>query len=353
MFSSSFKFLWLFSWLTATTPWMVVWAMTSSPTARPPQRLLKKVAVIGATGQLGRRAVQQLVDQGVECNILLRINNNTKIQSESKKRDLISYLTNLPGVTAIPGDVANKTALSLLLRDCQACLALHGATRRSRLSDFLWNRDCQDLDPTHAKQVNYVGISNLLEACRQQQQQQQNHTTCRRIVRITGNGENPNSFFSILINLLGSMAKAWNYEGEQLLRQQHDVEYTIIRPGVMSAQGPPGNYSLVLADNGANLPIARIKYRDVSALAIQSLEYDNVARSTLTASTVPAVTSVPEKNSWHPLLAKMGPDTRQFPLNMLQQHQRAVRKTLQRTIGTVGVLILTLVWKFLFPILRL
>ena len=56
----------------------------------------------------------------------------------------------------------------------------------------------------------------------------------RRIVRITGRGEAPWSIFSILINGLGSMAKMWNYEGELLLRACADVDYTIIRPGVMT-----------------------------------------------------------------------------------------------------------------------
>ena len=43
-------------------------------------------------------------------------------------------------------------------------------------------------------------------------------------------GETPWSIFSILINLLGSHAKTWNYEGERLLRAS-DVDYTIVRPG--------------------------------------------------------------------------------------------------------------------------
>ena len=41
------------------------------------------------------------------------------------------------------------------------------------------------------------------------------------------------------VNGLGSMAKAWNYEGERLLRaaaQSDGLEYTIIRPGVRSDQ---------------------------------------------------------------------------------------------------------------------
>ena len=29
------------------------------------------------------------------------------------------------------------------------------------------------------------------------------------------------------------LTKAWNYEGENLLRACPDVEYTIVRPGVM------------------------------------------------------------------------------------------------------------------------
>ena len=57
-------------------------------------------------------------------------------------------------------------------------------------------------------------------------------------MRVTGKGETPWSFFSILINLLGSHAKAWNYEGEQLLRAS-SLDYTIVRPGVMGTASEP------------------------------------------------------------------------------------------------------------------
>ena len=50
------------------------------------------------------------------------------------------------------------------------------------------------------------------------------------LVRAQGKGETPWSAPSILINGLGSMAKAYNYEGENQLRaSKQDVEYTIIR----------------------------------------------------------------------------------------------------------------------------
>jgi len=41
-------------------------------------------------------------------------------------------------------------------------------------------------------------------------------------VRITGS-EKPWNIFSIIINGLGGMAKAWNYEGERLLRACDDL----------------------------------------------------------------------------------------------------------------------------------
>ena len=53
---------------------------------------------------------------------------------------------------------------------------------------------------------------------------------------MTGKGEAPWSFFSVLINLLGCHAKTWNYEGERRLRANEDIAYTIVRPGVMGVE---------------------------------------------------------------------------------------------------------------------
>ena len=39
---------------------------------------------------------------------------------------------------------------------------------------------------------------------------------------MTGKGEQPWAIFTILINLAGSMVKAWNYAGETLLRESGD-----------------------------------------------------------------------------------------------------------------------------------
>jgi uncharacterized protein YbjT (DUF2867 family) len=293
--------------------------------------LPNKVAVTGATGRLGREAVQQLVQRGVNCKLLVRSTPSTAapytLSKESSKDEVIAFLASLKGVELVQGDIGNAEALRQLLKDCQACLALHGATRRSKISD-IWNTKVADTDPSHAKQVNYQGVNNLIEAARE--------TGCKRIVRITGKGEDPKSFFSVLINMLGSMAKAWNYEGERLLRGQTEVDYTIIRPGVMSDEGPEGNFCL--ADDGGDLKVSRIRYSSVASLCIDCLQYPNTARSTLTAMTCEGGAS-----SYAPLLEKVAPDRRYFPSDMFQQHQAAVRKALLRistaTALTTAVLV--------------
>lgn len=119
--------------------------------------------------------------------------------ADAPPADVAAYLCSLPGVEAVPGDVTDTNACETLLAGCSACLALHGARRTRKLSD-LW-RNPED-DAGHAKQVNYRGVANLIAAARS--------TECKRIVRLTGKGETPWSIFSILINGLGSMAKAWN-----------------------------------------------------------------------------------------------------------------------------------------------
>ena len=326
-------------------------------------RFPEKVAVIGATGRLGREAVQQLHARGIKCNVLVRKSlpssvelPTTKTKTTASENDsttmtksqILAHFSTLKGVHIVEGDVTDMDSLHALLDGCTACLALFGATRRSRLSD-MWNPSICDTDPTHAKAVNYQGVANLIKAAKASK-------TCKRIVRITGKGETPTSFFSVLINLLGSMAKAWNYEGERLLRDQQDIEYTIIRPGIMSEKGPEGNYSLILADDGGDLPVAKIRYADIATLAIDCLAYPNAARSTLTAMTkvamaedaTPTTTPAASAHSYAPLLSKVQPDRRSFPTDMLEQHYAAVRNTLYG----LGVMMLVLLSAIVRSILR-
>ena len=186
---------------------------------------VKRVAVIGATGKLGRKCVEKLVESGVECRIL-----TSSYDAGAPQLETIAELTSTGGVVAVPatGGVSDKDALRELVSGCQAVIGAWGATRRSKVSD-IWTSGVEDGDATHAKQVNYVGLLNVIEACEASDE-------CKRIVRVTGKGEDPEGTISILINMLGSFAKAWNYEGERALRAQSSIGYTIVRPGIMVAE---------------------------------------------------------------------------------------------------------------------
>ena len=233
-------------------------------------------AVLFSPSQPARRvelsAVQQLVERGYPVRILLRhdLAASPSSDADAEPAAVAAWLATMPGVLPVKGDVTNRESVDELLRGCSACLALHGARRSRKLSD-LWSDPTTD--PKHSKNVNYEGIRNLIEAA-------QASETCRRLVRITGKGETPWSIFSILINGLGSMAKAWNYEGEQLLRACKDIDYTIIRPGVMGRVDDVPADSLALADNGGDLKVSSIAHGAIASLCVECLDHPNAARTT-------------------------------------------------------------------------
>lgn len=285
--------------------------------------LYNKVAVIGATGRVGRRVIQKLVERRVPVKILLRQDLSqikevpSALNNDLSSTEVAAYLASLPNVEVVKGDVTNEESVKALINDVSAVLAVHGAIRRSKLSDALpWSK-CEE-EASHAKQVNYEGVRHIINACKE------SDSTCKRIVRITGKGEDPYSFFSVMINLLGSMAKAWNNEGEHLLRES-GLDYTIIRPGVMRSDDENDESEdknvLALADNGDDLPVSAIKYATIAELCIECLAYDNAAKSTLCAMCVEPGKG---EDTYAPLLEIVKPDSRTFQ-RFLGAHKEAVR----------------------------
>lgn len=251
-----------------------------------------KVAVVGSSGRLGQRVVGRLVRDGHSVKCLYR-----------------KQTSSLPAgpVEQIKGDVTDEASLVGLLTGCDACIACYGATRRTRLGDLLpWSKP--ELEVDHAKRVNYDGVSNLINAA--------HITGCNRIVRITGRGEKPWSLFSILINGLGSMAKAWNYEGECLLRASN-ISYTVLRPGIMTDDAPT---SFALGDDGIDLKVTSVSYTAIADLCVEVLMRTNTERATLCA-----VTADGGPDTWSPLLDTVKADRRHFPPSLLKQHTRAVQ----------------------------
>jgi len=141
---------------------------------------LAPVAVTGATGKLGRAAVQQLVAKNVPVRVLMRHTpapaSEASSAPEATAPQVAAWLNSLPGVTLVKGDINDRESVCTLLSGCSACIACHGARRMWKLSD-LWSDPSGE--PTHSKQVNYVGVQNIIDAARAS-------GTCRRIVRVTG-----------------------------------------------------------------------------------------------------------------------------------------------------------------------
>lgn len=297
----------------------VTMALSSSSKGTSPP---KRVAVVGATGQLGRRAVDQLLKRNIPVKLLIRQSKPPSFLEEKKAvhPSLVEFVSG--------GDVTNPETVKELLTDCSHCLALHGATARSSWKEILTAAEgTEDSDPSHAKQINYRSMETFVK-CAQE-------TDCEHIVRITGKGETPWSFFSVLINGLGRMAKGWNYEGEQVLRHQPKdnkkfLDYTILRPGIMKTDFDPkeAKVHLALADNGGDLKVSAVSYDQMAELCVESLLQPEARCTTLTAMNV---ADEGEDSGGYPslpteeLLKRVKRDTRDFPTSLIDEHKRAVK----------------------------
>jgi NAD(P)H-binding len=269
-----------------------------------------KVAVIGTTGRLGYETVQQLSQQGIATRCLVRPGGGS-----SEKDTIISHLRSLPGVELISGDINDEQSLAQLIDGTTTCFALYGATAPKPFVKAFFPFWYKETEPSHPKQINFVGIQKLLGCMN-------GSTTCKHLVRITGKGETPWSIFSILINTLGGIAKGWNYEGEQVIRNQTSIQYTIVRPGILKASLPEDSdiVQLAVRDNGQDMKVTAVSYAQIANLLIQILEATNCHRSTLTAMNVNRTEHVATD-----LLAHVQPDSREFPATLIDEHKKAAR----------------------------
>lgn len=258
------------------------------------------VAVIGASGNLGRAVVKELCNNKISTKILNRPNSSSNINNYKE----------YPNIKIVNGDVNNYESIVKLLEGVDTCITVHGSKRKTKLRDIIRN-NVNDLN--HPINVNYLGMINIINAAK--------ITKTKHIIRVTGNGEKPWSIPSIIINLFGSMHKAWNYAGECELRDSN-ITYTIIRPGIMN-HNVDADSSLTLIDNGIYLPPTKISYNKIANLCLDCITHPNVKNTTLTA-----ITTQPGygRSTWIPLLRKVNSDTKKFPDKLLTifKHYSAV-----------------------------
>ncbi len=150
-----------------------------------------KAFVAGATGETGRRIVNQLVDRGVPVRALVR--------------DITLAQPKLPQeVELVAGDLSDPGALTRAMTDCTVLLSATGAR--------------PSFDPSGPYQVDYQGTKHLVDAART--------AGIEHVVMVSSLCV---SKFLHPLNLFW-LVLYWKKLGEQYL-QASGLTYTIVRPG--------------------------------------------------------------------------------------------------------------------------
>lgn len=239
-----------------------------------------RVAVLGATGRLGSQTIREFLEREIPVRCLVRPSSVEKLPDEFTKSPLFEVVTgdiladSSKSSKGVFDDdlVAPSTELVHCLEGCGSVVACYGATRTTKFTDLFSSPE--DIDPNHSKQINYRSMIALVIACKAVNQK--DGKKIGHIVRITGKGEEPTSIFTVLLNGLGSFAKAWNYQGEVFLRTSladDSIGYTIVRPGIMKPEDEKTSFpndDLILADDGGNdLKVTAVTYTQMANLLVE------------------------------------------------------------------------------------
>lgn len=150
-----------------------------------------KALVAGATGQTGRRIVQELVKRGVPVRALVRDLNTA--------RSLLP-----PEAELVVGDVLQPETLTSAIADCTVLLCATGAK--------------PGFDPTAPYRIDYEGTKHLVEVAKSAGIE---HFVLVSSLCVSQFFHPLNLFFLILV---------WKKQAEEYL-QKSGLTYTIVRPG--------------------------------------------------------------------------------------------------------------------------
>jgi len=231
----------------------------------PPPPPPKVVAVVGATGKVGRRVVDELLATGVGVRAVLR--PSTPVAAAGTLLAL--------GVDCVTVGLDNVKGLTEELEGAVAVIDVHGSARRTELADLfppwrLWQeppRAAADPKADHPYRTNYCAVENLAAACVA--------AGVPKVVRLTGLTVGLSAFnpVSVLFSLLLSSSSKWHGRGETALRAS-GLDYTILRPGGLSEEDTGVG---VVASRGKVPPPARISRADVARLAVAALSEEKVS----------------------------------------------------------------------------
>ncbi|MEM6597506.1 MAG: SDR family oxidoreductase [Cyanobacteria bacterium P01_C01_bin.69] len=189
-----------------------------------------RVLVAGATGQTGKRVVEQLLAQeGIAVRALVRDTEKAASQLEGKAEITV-------------GDVSKPATLQAALVDCQMLISATGAA--------------PSLDPTGPYKVDYEGNKNLVDAAKAAGVE---HFVMVSSLCVSKIFHPLNLFWGILY---------WKKQAEDYLKQS-GVPYTIVRPGGLKNEEDTQPIVMSSADTlfEGNIPRQKVAKVCVEALS--------------------------------------------------------------------------------------
>jgi uncharacterized protein YbjT (DUF2867 family) len=187
-----------------------------------------KAFVAGATGETGRRIVQELVARNIPVRALVR--------------DIEKAKGILPtGVELVEGDVLKSETLAASIGDSTVVLCATGAK--------------PSFDPTGPYKVDYEGTKNLVEAARQKGIE---HFVFVSSLCTSQLFHPLNLFWLILV---------WKKQAEEYI-QRSGLTYTIVRPGGLKNEDT--SYPIVM-QNADTLFDGSIPRQKVAQVCVESL----------------------------------------------------------------------------------
>jgi uncharacterized protein YbjT (DUF2867 family) len=194
-----------------------------------------KAFVAGATGETGRRIVQELTARNIPVRALVR--------DVEKARSI------LPGeVELVEGDVLNQQSLATALGDSTVILSATGAK--------------PSFDPTGPYKVDYEGNKNLVDAAKAKGIE---HFVMVSSLAASQFFHPLNLFWLILV---------WKKQAEEYL-QKSGLTYTIVRPGGLKNED---NTDSIVMQNADTLFEGSIPRQKVAQVCIEAL-FEPAARN--------------------------------------------------------------------------
>lgn len=217
-----------------------------------------KVFVAGATGETGRRIVQELIARNIPVRALVR--------DPEKAKAILS-----PDVELVVGDVLQPESLDAGLGDSTVVICATGAS--------------PSFDPTAPYKVDFEGTKNLVTAAKAKQIQ---HFVLVSSLCVSQLFHPLNLFWLILV---------WKKQAEECI-QKSGLTYTIVRPGGLKNED---NSDAIVMQGADTLFDGSIPRQKVAQVCVESL-FEPAARNKI----VEIVARVGEtKKSWRELFEQV------------------------------------------------